>query len=96
MEKYDVDTKKSIGRGAFGAVYLYQRRSDRKDIVIKQITMEDLTTDQRNGVKNEIDVFKRIESHPNIVRYHLPTYLHLWNWCTFSDKISADKIFRWT
>ena len=58
MEKYDLDTKKPIGRGAFGAVYLYQRKSDRKEIVIKQITIEDLTTDQRKGVMNEISVSK--------------------------------------
>lgn len=68
MEKYDIDTKRNIGRGAFGGVYLYQRKDDRKEIVIKQIKMGDMNTEQRNGVKNEIDVSK-VFKHPNIVRY---------------------------
>jgi len=41
MDKYDIDTKKPVGRGAFGAVYLYQRKEDRKEIIIKQIAIDD-------------------------------------------------------
>ncbi|XP_057299933.1 serine/threonine-protein kinase Nek8-like isoform X2 [Hydractinia symbiolongicarpus] len=69
MEKYDLDTKKAVGRGAFGAVYLYQRKSDHKEIIIKQITIDDLTTDQRKGVMNEIEVTAMF-NHPNIIKYH--------------------------
>ena len=51
------------------AVYLYHRKSDRKEIIIKQITIDDLTTDERRGVMNEIEVSKMFD-HPNIIKYH--------------------------
>ena len=47
---------------------MYQRVSDRKEIIIKQITIDDLTTDQRRGVMNEINL-SRMFDHPNIIKY---------------------------
>ena len=49
-------------------MYLYQRISDRKEIIIKQITIDDLTTDQRRGVMNEINLSSMFD-HPNIIKY---------------------------
>ncbi|XP_065674643.1 serine/threonine-protein kinase Nek8 isoform X2 [Hydra vulgaris] len=69
MEKYDKDTKKAVGRGAFGVVYLYLRKEDRREVIIKQIAADDLTTEQRKGVINEIDV-SAMFNHPNIIKYH--------------------------
>jgi len=74
MDKYDIDTKKPVGRGAFGAVYLYQRKEDRKEIIIKQIAIDDLTTDQRKGVFNEIHL-QRMFDHPNVIGYH-ESFIH--------------------
>ena len=49
-------------------VFLYQRIEDRREIIIKQITIDDLTTDQRKGVMNEIHLSSMFD-HPNIVKY---------------------------
>ena len=68
MEKYDIATKKLIGRGAFGSVYLYQRKSDRKEVVVKEISLIDLDTSERHQAIKEIDIIKRCK-HPNIVKY---------------------------
>jgi len=49
-------------------VYLYQRKSDHKEIIIKQITIDDLSPDQRKGVMNEIKLSSMFD-HPNIIKY---------------------------
>ena len=53
----------------FSHVYKYQRKEDRKEIIIKQISIDDLTTHERKSVMNEIDV-QRMFNHPNIVKYY--------------------------
>lgn len=53
----------------FSHVYKYQHKEDRKEIIIKQISIDDLTTHERKSVMNEIDV-QRMFNHPNIVKYY--------------------------
>ena len=52
----------------YSDVYLYQRKEDRKEIIIKQITMDGLNTEQRKGVINEINLSAMFD-HPNIIKY---------------------------
>ncbi|KAJ8040924.1 Serine/threonine-protein kinase Nek8 [Holothuria leucospilota] len=60
---------KVVGRGAFGTVYLCQRQSDRKLVIIKQIPVEQMTKDERQSALNEAKVLSMLE-HPNIIEYY--------------------------
>ena len=66
MEKYE--KIKIIGRGAYGTVYLCRRISDGCHFIIKQIPVEEMSTEERQAAMNEVDVLKRLK-HPNIIAY---------------------------
>ncbi|KAF2366257.1 Protein kinase domain [Trinorchestia longiramus] len=51
------------------SVYLYKRRSDGFPVVIKQITLETLTSEEAKASLTEVQVLS-ILRHPLIVRYH--------------------------
>ncbi|XP_065070111.1 serine/threonine-protein kinase Nek8-like [Rhopilema esculentum] len=67
MEKYD--KLKTVGRGAFGIVHLCRSISDSQLVIVKEIPMDDLTTEDRIASKNEINVLKMLH-HPNIIGYY--------------------------
>lgn len=67
MEQYD--KIKTVGRGAFGIVHLCQSINDSQLVIIKEIPMDDLTTEDRIASKNEINVLKMLH-HPNIIGYY--------------------------
>lgn len=49
-------------------VYLCQRLADKKLVIIKQIPLEQLTTEERQSALNEVKVLSMLD-HPNIIRY---------------------------
>ncbi|MCL4145960.1 UNVERIFIED_CONTAM: hypothetical protein GTU68_016565 [Idotea baltica] len=62
---------KSVGRGAFGVVYLYKRKSNTQKVVIKKIPIESspISQDDTLATENEVMVLK-ILNHPNILEYY--------------------------
>ena len=66
MENYE--KIKSIGRGAYGTVYLCRRNSDGCHVIIKQIPVEEMSKEERVAAKNEVQVLSMLK-HPNIIAY---------------------------
>jgi NIMA (never in mitosis gene a)-related kinase len=65
----DYEKIKVIGQGAFGKVYLVRKKSDNSLVVIKQIPIQEMQTEERQAALNEVDVLKLLR-HPNIIAYH--------------------------
>nr|CAB3264292.1 serine/threonine-protein kinase Nek8 [Phallusia mammillata] len=68
MEKYE--KVKVVGKGAFGLVNLAMRLSDKKLLILKEISMEDLTAEERASSLNEVQILKKVLNHPNIIHYY--------------------------
>ena len=66
MENYE--KLKSIGRGAYGTVYLCRRISDGSHFIIKQIPVEEMSKEERQAAMNEVKVLSMLK-HPNIIAY---------------------------
>ncbi|BFY99642.1 hypothetical protein BsWGS_02682 [Bradybaena similaris] len=66
MEKYE--KIRVVGRGAYGTVHLCIRLSDRRQVIIKQIPVEQMTKDERQAALNEVKVLSMLH-HPNIIQY---------------------------
>lgn len=66
MENYE--KIKSIGRGAYGTVYLCRHISDGCHFIIKQIPVEEMGRDERQSAMNEVQVLSMLK-HPNIIAY---------------------------
>lgn len=66
MENYE--KIRTVGRGAYGTVYLCRRRVDNYLVIIKQIPVEEMTKEERQSALNEVTVLSRFK-HPNIIRY---------------------------
>lgn len=66
MENYE--KIKSIGRGAYGTVYLCRRIPDGCLFIIKQIPVEEMSKDERQAAMNEVKVLAMLK-HPNIIAY---------------------------
>ena len=60
---------KVVGRGAFGTVYLCRRRTDNREVIIKQIPVEQLNKLDRQATINEVKVLAMLH-HPNIIDYY--------------------------
>ena len=72
-------------------MYLYLRKEDRREVIIKQIAADDLTTEQRKGVINEIDV-SAMFNHPNIIKYH-EYFMEEKNFMIVMDYAPGEKCF---
>lgn len=66
MENYE--KIKSIGRGAYGTVYLCRRKCDGRHVIIKDIPVEQMTGEERRAALNEVHVLQMLK-HPNIIAY---------------------------
>jgi len=60
---------KAVGRGAFGTVHLVKRKSDNREIILKQIPVEQLSQGERQASVSEVKVLAML-SHPNIIEYY--------------------------
>lgn len=67
MEKYE--KIRVVGRGAYGTVHLCIRLSDKKQVIIKQIPVEQMTKEERQAALNEVKVLSMLH-HPNIIQYY--------------------------
>lgn len=60
---------KTVGRGSFGVACLYKRIHDDIQVVLKQITLTELTKGEKEMAMNEVEVFSKVH-HPNIISYY--------------------------
>ncbi|XP_022248106.1 serine/threonine-protein kinase Nek8-like isoform X2 [Limulus polyphemus] len=58
-----------VGRGAFGSVHLCRRLSDGKQVIIKQIPVEQMTREEKQQSLSEAKVHSKLD-HPNIIAYY--------------------------
>ena len=61
--------EKELGKGTYGIVYKAKKKSDNKEYVIKQISLQGLNKSQKDEVKMESEVLKSIESK-YVVKYY--------------------------
>lgn len=57
-----------IGKGAIGWVYKGMNTENGSMVAIKQISLQNVKTDQRLSIQSEINLLKRLK-HENIVKY---------------------------
>lgn len=60
---------KIVGRGAFGTVFLCRQLNDNKEVIVKQIPIEQLSKIDRQSTLNEVKVLSMLH-HPNIIEYY--------------------------
>ena len=61
--------EKELGKGTYGVVYKAKNKNDNKIYVIKQISLEGLTKPQKDEVKLESEILKKIKSK-YVVQYY--------------------------
>ena len=66
MDKYEII--RIVGRGAFGTAYLARRNTDGKEVILKKIQMDQMTTGDRQSILTEIKVLAMLH-HPNVIEY---------------------------
>ena len=67
MDKYE--RVRVVGRGAFGTVYLCRRLADNREVIVKQIPVEQLSRMDRLATINEVKVLAMLQ-HPNVIEYY--------------------------
>jgi NIMA (never in mitosis gene a)-related kinase len=58
-----------LGRGSYGSVYKVRRVKDNKEYVMKQISLEALSSDERKDAIEECKIMARLK-HPHVVKYY--------------------------
>ena len=61
---------KFIGKGSFGSVYCVKRLSDGLEYAMKQISITQMSSQERKKAVNEIRILASISSCPYIVRFY--------------------------
>lgn len=67
MNKYE--KIRLVGRGAYGIVFLCDRLADSKKVILKEISVDQMSVDERQASVNEAKVLSMLD-HPNIVGYY--------------------------
>ena len=67
LKQYIIE--KELGKGTYGIVYKAKKKEDNKEYVIKQISLQGLNKSQKDEVKMESEVLKKIESK-YVVKYY--------------------------
>jgi len=50
-------------------VFLVRRKQDKFLLVIKEIPLDEMSTEERKSAQNEVDVLRMLQ-HPNIIGYY--------------------------
>lgn len=58
MEKYTII--KQIGRGSFGKCILVQRKLDKKSFVLKEVNVQEMSSNERKEAMNEVNVLSML------------------------------------
>uniref|UniRef100_A0A914DTP9 non-specific serine/threonine protein kinase n=1 Tax=Acrobeloides nanus TaxID=290746 RepID=A0A914DTP9_9BILA len=58
-----------VGKGSFGSAILYRRKDDDSLVILKEINMHDLTSNERQLALNEVALLSRMD-HPHIISYY--------------------------
>ena len=66
MKKYKKG--KCIGRGAYGAAYIFTNKASNLQHVAKKIPLDGLPDDERKATAQEVELLRTLD-HPNIVEY---------------------------
>ncbi|XP_048580556.1 uncharacterized protein LOC5518663 isoform X2 [Nematostella vectensis] len=61
---------RTVGKGAYGAAVLYRKKDDDSLVILKEITLHDLTGAERQMAMNEAKVLSKLSLHPNIISYY--------------------------
>ena len=67
MDKYEV--LRIAGRGAYGTAYLARRKADGREVILKQVPIEQLNSADRQSILTEIKVLSMLH-HPNVIEYY--------------------------
>ena len=67
MDKYEV--LRIAGRGAYGTAYLARRKTDGREVILKQVPIEQLNSADRQSILTEIKVLSMLH-HPNVIEYY--------------------------
>uniref|UniRef100_A0A1I8ADL0 non-specific serine/threonine protein kinase n=1 Tax=Steinernema glaseri TaxID=37863 RepID=A0A1I8ADL0_9BILA len=57
------------GKGAFGMAVLYRRKDDESLVIIKEIRIHELSSNERQLALNEVTLLSQLD-HPNIISYY--------------------------
>ena len=60
--------------GSFGSAILVRRRSDKKQLVIKEVVLSNLSKKEVDEARKEANFLAQL-NHPNIVRYEGPVLI---------------------
>mmetsp|Transcript_1694 Transcript_1694/g.5941 ORF Transcript_1694/g.5941 Transcript_1694/m.5941 type:complete len:710 (-) Transcript_1694:2334-4463(-) len=66
MNHYDII--KVIGKGTFGRAILVRKKSNQKQLIIKQVTMSQLSMKEKKEALNEVNVLRQLK-YPHIIKY---------------------------
>jgi NIMA (never in mitosis gene a)-related kinase len=66
LEDFTIVTK--LGSGTFSEVFKATRNSDGKEYALKKVSLENLSTKERQNALNEVRILASIK-HPSIIGY---------------------------
>ncbi|XP_029199657.2 uncharacterized protein LOC114964483 isoform X1 [Acropora millepora] len=61
---------RTVGKGAYGAAVLYRKKDDDSLVILKEISLHELTATERQMAMNEAKVLSKLSLHPNIISYY--------------------------
>ena len=65
----DYERVKVLGKGSFGQAVLVRRKSDKKELVAKEVDMKRMNRKEREEAIHEVKMLKKLR-HPNIVGFY--------------------------
>ena len=64
----DFERIRELGKGSFGSAILVRRRSDQKQLVVKEVILSGLSKKEVDDARKEANFLAQLQ-HPNIVKY---------------------------
>ncbi|MCQ2821112.1 MAG: protein kinase, partial [archaeon] len=69
MSLKDFQIEKSLGKGAFGSVWVVTRKEDGAKYAMKRVKIAQMNMKDRENALNEIRILASLD-HPNVIAYH--------------------------